>query len=44
MTDQPVHLERLHVTRSQVEEPGWQLPALREALESAAAERSSPPA
>jgi CRP-like cAMP-binding protein len=37
-------LECLHFTRSQVEELGRRIPAFREALESAAAERSSPPA
>jgi CRP-like cAMP-binding protein len=37
-------LECLHFTRSQVEELGVRIPAFREALEAAAAERSSPPA
>ena len=37
-------LECLHFTRSQVEELGRRIPAFREALEAAAAERSSPPA
>ena len=35
-------LECLHFTRSQVEELSERIPAFREALESAAAERSSP--
>lgn len=37
-------LECLHFTRSQVEELSRRIPAFREALEAAAAERSSPPA
>jgi CRP/FNR family transcriptional regulator, cyclic AMP receptor protein len=37
-------LECLHFTRAQVEELSQRIPAFREALEAAAAERSSPPA
>ena len=37
-------LECLHFTRSQVEELSRRIPAFRESLEAAAAERSSPPA
>ena len=39
-----VRLECLHFTRTQVEELGARIPAFREALEAAAAERCSPPA